>query len=89
MSKEPKKKNAKKMLKQSEKHFPRLEVGDNVRVAVPRVDRGSSDPPNLLGVVTDVTEHGSFKIGTKEGQLKGCLARNVVEKCKKKCVCFT
>ena len=77
------------MLKQSEKHFPRLEVGDNVRVAVPRVDRGSSDPPNLLGVVTDVTEHGSFKIGTKEGQLKGCLARNVVEKCKKKCVCFT
>ena len=82
-------KNAKKMLKQSEKHFPRLEVGDNVRVAVPRVDRGSSDPPNSLGVVTDVTEHGSFKIGTKEGQLKGCLARNVVEKLKKKWVYFT
>ena len=76
-------KSANKMLKQSEGHYPTIQVGDNVRVDVPKVDRGPADPPTLIGVVTELTAHGSFKIGTKQGKLKGCLARNMVEKCKR------
>ena len=76
-------KSATKMLKQSEGHYPTIQVGDNVCVDVPKVDRGPADPPKLIGVVTELTANGSFKIGTKDGPLKGCLARNMVEKCKK------
>ena len=72
---------AKKMLKRSEAHRPPLLVGDNVRVPIPKVDRGRTDPGNVIGVVTEITEHGSYKVGTKRGQLKGALSRNLVEKC--------
>ena len=45
-------KSATKMLKQSEGHYPTIQVGDNVCVDVPKVDRGPADPPKLIGVVT-------------------------------------
>ena len=77
-------KQAAKMLKRTEANLPQLQVGDNVRVAIPKVDRGRADSPNVIGVITDVTQHGNYKVGTKHGQLKGSLARNAVEKCKQK-----
>ena len=70
------------MIKASESRLPILGVGDNVRVPVPNVDRGCCDPPHLLGVVTDVTVHNNYRIGTRVGNLKGTFARNQVEKCK-------
>ena len=75
-------KQANKMIKASESRLPILGVGDNVRVPVPNVDRGCCDPPHLLGVVTDVTVHNNYRIGTRVGNLKGTFARNQVEKCK-------
>ena len=75
-------KQAKKMLKLSEGHHPPLVIGDNVRVTIPNVDRGPSDPGHLVAVVTAVTVHGKYKVGTKAGLLKGTFARNALEKCK-------
>ena len=75
-------KQAKKMLKRSESQRPQLQVGDNVRVAVPKVDRGRADPPNLLAVITECKDHGGYVVGTFKGRLKGDLPWNAVEKCK-------
>ena len=75
-------KQAKKMLKSSESRLDPLVVGDNVRVPVPKVDRGRCDPAHLIGVITNVTEHGNYRIGTSVGNLKGTFARNQVDKCK-------
>ena len=61
---------------------PPLLGGDNVRIGIPKVDRGRSDPPSVIGVVTDINEHGSYKIGTKHGRVKGALSRNLVDKCR-------
>ena len=69
------------MVKNSENRQPALGIGDNVRISVPRVDRGPFDPRNLIGVVTDVTAHGNYRIGTSVGKLKGTFARNQVFKC--------
>ena len=81
---EAQEKQALKMLKRSEINQPVLRVGDNVRVPVPKVDRGRLDSHSLIGVVTEITEHGSYKVGTEQGQVKGALARNMVDKCKQK-----
>lgn len=43
-------KQAKKMLKISNKKFPRVEVGTSVKVAIPAVDRGKSDAKNIIGI---------------------------------------
>ena len=72
---------AQKMLKRSEAYRPQLHVGDNVRIGIPKVDRPRLDPPNVIGVVTAVDEHGGYRVGTKHGQVKGVLARNMIEKC--------
>ena len=69
------------MLQDSNKRFQPLEVGDNVRVPVPHVDRGVADPPNLVGVVTEVTPDGNYRVGTTHGRLAGVFARNMIEKC--------
>ncbi|CAL4125258.1 unnamed protein product, partial [Meganyctiphanes norvegica] len=61
---------------------PPVQVGDNVRVPVPKVDRGRTDPGNLLGIVTSINEHGKFTVGTKEGTLRGSYSRSQVKKCK-------
>ena len=53
------------MLKHSEASRPPLVFGDNVRIGIPKVDWGRSDPPSVIGVVTDINEYGSYKVGTK------------------------
>ncbi|CAL4061236.1 unnamed protein product, partial [Meganyctiphanes norvegica] len=40
------------MTSYSDSRLPPVQVGDNVRVPVPKVDRGRTDPGNLLGIVT-------------------------------------
>ena len=74
-------KQAKRMTKDSDGRLPPLELGDNVRVPVSKVDRGAADPSHLLGVVTDIV-HGNYRVGTHVGTLKGTFARSMVEKCK-------
>ena len=74
-------KQAKRMTKDSDGRLPPLELGDNVRVPVSKVDRGAADPSHLLGVVTDIV-HGNYRVGTHVGTLKGTFACSMVEKCK-------
>jgi hypothetical protein len=48
---------------------------------IPAVDRGPTDTRNIKGVVTQVNNHGGYKVGTKVGVIKGYLSRNQIEFC--------
>ena len=37
---------------------------------MPTADRGPTDPRNIKGVVTQVNDHGGYKVGTKMGFTK-------------------
>ncbi len=64
-----------KMLKTSNTKFKDAEVGDNVRIRFPDVDRGHGDPRSVIAVVMSV-EGGFYKLGTEHGVLKQLYARN-------------
>jgi hypothetical protein len=42
-----------------------LKKGDNVVIPILTVDRGPTDPRNIKGVVTEVNDHGGYKVGTE------------------------
>jgi hypothetical protein len=46
-----------KTLKISDRKFPSAKVGDNVRVRVPDVDRGRTDPRSILAVIMAVENY--------------------------------
>ena len=48
-------------------------------VHLPDVDRGRCEFPNVYAVVLAINESGMYKLGTKEGQLKGVNSRNQFE----------
>ena len=60
--------------------------GDNVVIPIPAVDRGPTDPRNIKCVVTQVNDHGGYKVGTKVGLIKGYLSRNQIEFCESETV---
>ena len=61
-------KQAKRMTDRSKTKFKKP-VGDCVAVAVPEFDRGRCDPPNIVGIILDISEDSKFKIGTRSGIL--------------------
>lgn len=71
---------ADKMQQLSNKRFKKGEVGESVRVPVPDLDRGRVDHRNLIGVILEV-ENDFYKIGTKDGVLKGLYTRGQFELC--------
>jgi hypothetical protein len=52
------------------------EVGDNVTVPVPLVNRGRCDPGNILGVLFNRDEHDFYSIAVKAGILSIKYTRN-------------
>ena len=55
------------MIESSRKRFYPLEIGDNVRVPFPIVDRAPIGP-SASGTVTDIySDRDAFQIGTKHG----------------------
>jgi hypothetical protein len=42
-----------------------LKKGDNVVIPILTVDRGPTDPRNIKGVVTEVNDHGGYKVGNQ------------------------
>ena len=59
-----------RMEKQSVKKARVLNIGDNIILPIPVVDKRSPfDPPNLAGVITNGSEEGYYKIGTLAGTL--------------------
>lgn len=73
---------ANKMLKLSSKQFPPASVGMTVRVPIPDVDRGRGDARNILAIVTEVTDDGFYRLGTKGGILKQLYSRSQFSTCK-------
>jgi hypothetical protein len=63
-----------------------LKKGDNVVIPIPTVDRGPTDPRNIKGFVTQVNDHGGYKVSTKVGLIKGYLGRNQIEFCESETV---
>ena len=69
-------KQAQKMLSETAKRFKPAELGDNVVVPIPEVDRGRTDFRNLPGVITSVGGDGTYTIGTQQGVLKQSYVRS-------------
>jgi hypothetical protein len=64
------------MVSLTNSRLPAVDIGTNVVVRVPDVDRGSLTPRNVLTVVVDVNSSGLYLLGTKEGLLERLYARN-------------
>jgi len=72
------KQQAQCMLARSSKTLPAVTEGDNVAVPVSAFDRSKGDPPNVIDVVLAMAK-SSHTIGTRQGIMKGKLARNQIE----------
>jgi hypothetical protein len=69
-------KQAEKMLALSREKLPPAEIGQNVVVKVPDVDRRRLAPRSVVAVVLSVNESSLYKLGTKEGVLERLYSRN-------------
>jgi len=67
---------AQKMVSLSNSRLPAVDIGTNVVVRVPDLDRGRLASRNVLAVVVDVSCSGLYLLGTKEGLLERLYARN-------------
>ncbi|CAI6349620.1 unnamed protein product [Macrosiphum euphorbiae] len=63
------KKQAERMMTQSNKKYQELEVGTTVRISIPDVNRARGSPRNLLTVIANV-DNGFYKLCTENGFLK-------------------
>ena len=66
---------AQKMFSLSNSRLAAVDIGTNVVVRVPDLDRGRLAPRNVLAVV-DVNSSGLYLLGTKEGLLEQLYARS-------------
>jgi len=64
------------MVSLSNLRLPAADIGTNVVVRVPDLDRGRLAPRNVLAVVTDVNSFGLYLLGMKEGLLEQLYACN-------------
>jgi len=67
---------AQKMVSLSNSRLPAVDIGTNIVVRVPDLDRGRLAPRNVLAVFVDVISSGLYLLGTKEGLLERLYARN-------------
>jgi len=64
------------MISLSNLRLPAVDIGSNVVVRVPDLDRGRLAPRNVLAVVVGVNSSGLYLLGTKEGLIERLYARN-------------
>jgi hypothetical protein len=69
------------MVKRSRVQHVPGNIGDNVTVAIPLVDRGRSDPRNIIGVIVDRDINDMYRIAVHAGVLKGKYSRNQFDLC--------
>jgi hypothetical protein len=75
--KENLKKFGNSMLRNTRNKLPEAKVNDIVALKCHEVDRGNSDPQNLLCVITDVdTEKVNYKLLSQVGPLEGWFFKN-------------
>jgi len=65
------------MTSRSNAKFPAVDIGTNVVIRIPDVDKSKTDLPNLLGIVLEKTDQDLYKIGTKDGILDKLYCRYV------------
>ena len=75
---------AERMVKRSRAELKSGEVGDNVAIPIPMVDRGRGDPRNILGVILDFDEQNMYTIAVKSGIINSKYARNQFDLCPQK-----
>ncbi|KAF2893465.1 hypothetical protein ILUMI_12708 [Ignelater luminosus] len=63
-------KQAKKMKATSDKSHPPANIGNNVTIPIPDVDKGKGDLRNIIGVILQTNDEGFYKVGTKHGVLE-------------------
>ena len=66
---------AERMVKRSRIELQPGNIGDNVALPVPMVDRGRGDPRNILGVIIDKNENNLYTIATRHGILSNKYTR--------------
>nr|CAI5856442.1 unnamed protein product [Callosobruchus analis] len=66
-------KQAGKMLALSRVKLPPAEIGQNVVVKVPDVDRARLVPRSVLAVILNVNDSSLYKLGTKEDVLENFI----------------
>ena len=69
------------MVKRSHIVFFSLQIGSNVTVSIPSVDRGRADPRNIIGVVTECSDNELYTIAVKGGILVRKYSRNQFNVC--------
>ena len=72
------KRKAEKMLSDTAKYLPVVSIGDNVRVSIPKVDRGKLGDKHILGVIAGKSGI-FFTIGTKDGMINRKYTRGEFE----------
>ncbi|KAI4469133.1 giy-yig endonuclease superfamily [Holotrichia oblita] len=71
-------KQAQRMKLASDSIHARVEIGENIIIPIPDVDRAKADLRNIIGVVLQMDEQGLHKIGTKYGILDKLYCRYVL-----------
>ena len=69
-------KQAEKMVLRSEKYFPPCKVNDIVCLPIPEVDRGPTEPSNILCKVLSINDHNLYELASEAGVLNIKFARN-------------
>ncbi|KAG1650691.1 Solute carrier family 22 member 7 [Nymphon striatum] len=58
---------AERMVKRSRRIMDRGNIGNNVTVLIPMVDRGRGDPRNIMGMIMDIDKNDNYAIAVKYG----------------------
>ena len=69
------------MVKRSRIVFSSVQIGSNVTMPIPSVDRGRADPRNIIGVVTECSDNELYTIAIKGGILDRKYSRNQFDVC--------
>ena len=72
---------AERMVKRSRIVFSSVQIGSNVTMPIPSVDRGRADPRNIIGVVTECSDNELYTIAIKGGILDRKYSRNQFDVC--------
>ena len=73
---------AKEMRATSSKKFQKPNLGQNVRIKIPVIDRAKMDPRSIVVVITDIKDEKFYELATKLGKLKALYTRNQFTLCK-------
>ena len=71
-------KQTERMLSRSNNILEEVDIGCNVLITIPQVDRGKGNPRNIMAIVHEKTDKG-YRLATKHGILLGSYTRNQFE----------